>query len=228
MIPLFIKAFWRTIAQFFTKPVLKIFLKSLLTAIVLLLFSWIFLHYTIKTIIYITTTTPWLIHLTFLGDIGTLLILYISMPGIVVAVSSLFLEDIVLLIENKYYPDFKPTRPKFRDEIWLAIKFFFIMLGANLLALPFYFIPGVQFLVFLLVNSYLISKEYFDLIAIRHIAKKDFKSFYKKHVLEIFIGGAILCAPLAIPGLNLLLPIIATLFMAHILYPLMVKEKRAS
>ena len=180
MIPLFIKAFWRSLTQFFTPPILKTFLLSLFATIGIFITVLVSLHYGIRAIITLTTEIPWLTYLSIIGDFGGVALAFFAFPAVLIAVSSLFLEPVILAVEKKYYPNLVPVKPKFKDEIWLAIKFFFVVLGVNLLALPLYLIPVINGFVFLLVNSFLISREYYELIAIRHIPKKELKTFNQK------------------------------------------------
>lgn len=222
---LFIKAFFNMIANFSSGRIFQTFLKAIFATLALFILMLILLHFIAKYTLIVTTSLNWTFELTLLADFGILALSIFAFPAVLIAISSLFLENVIQVVEEKNYPHLIPIQPKFKDEIFMAIKFFFIVLSVNLLALPFYLIPGVNFFLYLAINGYLLGKEYFDLLAIRYFQKKEMKAFHTKHSMIFFFAGLIFAFIAIIPFFNLFMPIAATLFMAHIFYPLMEKNK---
>ena len=70
--------------------------------------------------------------------------------------------------------------------------------------------------VFLGVNGYLISREYFELVALRRVGREDAKRIRLAHRNRLFLAGVGIAVLLAIPVVNLLAPVIATAVMVHL------------
>jgi CysZ protein len=67
------------------------------------------------------------------------------------------------------------------------------------------------------LNGYLLSREYFELVAVRHFGPKEIKAIRLENRRTLFFTGVIIAFLLSIPILNLLAPIVATAAMVHVL-----------
>ena len=92
----------------------------------------------------------------------------------------------------------------------------YVILAVNIVALPFYLLPGVNLVLFWIINGYLLGREYFELVALRHIGLEDARALRRRHKLRIFVGGVAVAGFATVPFLNLLTPLFATAFMVHI------------
>jgi CysZ protein len=155
-----------------------------------------------------------------LGGIAALFLAYLMFPAIVVAVSSLLLDDVVAAVERRHYPRLPPARSLgLARSIWLSLRFLGVVVGLNLLALPVYvFIPALNLVVFYLLNGYLLGREYFELVAFRRMPPEEAAVLRRRHGLRLFWAGLAIAFLSTIPVVNLLVPVLASAFMAHVFY----------
>lgn len=211
----------KSLTQFSDKETLKLVLKTAMLTFVLL--------FVINTLIYLLLDWAGFYHYLivklsvpiFLSKIMTFIILHlVSMllfPALLIGVSGVFLEDIAALVEKKHYPHLQqakslPVMQQVKSLMSLTAMIVFV----NLLMIPFYFFPVINIFVFYLVNGYLISKEYFELISLRRISPQEYKKLRKRKFFGIYMGGIICSIGMTIPVLNLLVPYLSTAFMVHL------------
>jgi CysZ protein len=129
----------------------------------------------------------------------------------------LFLDDIARRVEAKRYPDEPPgTTLALWPTFTTALAFLGQLLLLNVLALPFYFVPGANVAVWLIVNGWILGREYFELAAFRHAPPSTVKALRKRYQLRILVSGILIALALSIPVLNLLAPLFGTAFMVHL------------
>jgi len=96
---------------------------------------------------------------------------------------------------------------------------------------PFYallfFFPPAYFLLFYSVNGYLIGREYFEVVAFRRMHPSTAKAFRRAHMGRVFAAGVLIAFMLTIPFINLVVPVIATMFMVHLFNSLPQTPERA-
>ena len=97
-----------------------------------------------------------------------------------------------------------------------AIRFSFVSLGVNLVALMLLLVPGINVMAFFLANAYLFGREYFMLAAMRFRSSLEAEEIRRVNALTLFIGGLFIAIFVATPGLNLLTPLFATAFMVRL------------
>ena len=100
--------------------------------------------------------------------------------------------------------------------MWAAAKFAGVLILVNLLLVPIYFLPVVNIPVVFLANAYLIGREYFELVALRHFNAKQAADLRSVHRGRVFLGGIIIALALAVPLVNLAAPLFGTALMVHL------------
>lgn len=155
------------------------------------------------------------------GGLGTLVFAYILFPAVVGLVSSLFLDEIADAVEGRHYPDGRGTRQvSVKENLVVAARFTGLVLLLNLVALPVYavllFFPPFFIAFSALLNGYLMGREYFELVALRHMDPAAARAAYKRNRNRLSVAGAVIAVMLGIPFVNLLAPIVATGFMVHL------------
>lgn len=154
----------------------------------------------------------------------TVLLVVLLFP-LMVPVTGGFLSDSAILpIEKEYGRTADPSRTVL-DEIWAGFGFMLPALGWNLLCLPFYFIPGVNVVVWLLLNASLMAKQFYIMIAPRHLSRIEEKAEWKRHRWQYILAGAFVLMMSIVPFVNLVAPIIGIVFMTH-LFLLLVPAKQ--
>jgi CysZ protein len=154
-----------------------------------------------------------------LGGVGSLLVLVVgwfTFPLIVTAVTGVFLEPLADRIERRHYPSAPvPRKVPLGEQIHSSLRVLIRGIGWNLLALPVYFIPVLNVVVYFMLNSFLLSREYFQVVAVRHVSLAEAKELYRAHRKEMLRGGLTLALLFVIPGVNLCAPLLATGWMVH-------------
>ncbi|MFY8091947.1 MAG: EI24 domain-containing protein [Niveispirillum sp.] len=174
-------------------------------------FGWLLTHTNLFDIGWVETG------IDLLGGVAGLVLAWLMFPAVMVVVSSTMLDGIVDAVERRHYPQLPPPR---RIPIWRSIleglKFLGLVVLVNLLALPFYFVPVVNLFVWFLVNGYLIGREYFELVAIRRLDPAGVKFLRDDRRMGLFAAGIIIAFLSSLPLVNLLVPVLAAAFMAHL------------
>ncbi|HEY0213029.1 MAG TPA: EI24 domain-containing protein [Paenirhodobacter sp.] len=133
-----------------------------------------------------------------------------------------FLDDVAGLVEREHYPDLPPVRGLgLWESLGDTLKFFGVVIAANLLALMIYpfVIPFAPFL-FLGLNGYLLGREYFQMAALRRMSRADARALYERNALTVWATGALMAVPLAVPVLNLVVPVVGAAAFTHLFHQL--------
>jgi uncharacterized protein involved in cysteine biosynthesis len=152
------------------------------------------------------------------GGLAAVALAIVLFPSVVGLIAGFLLEDVARAVEGRHYPGLPPPRPQGVGEaVWTAARFFVLLAVLNLLALVFvYWIPVVNIPVFVLLNGFLIGREYFEMAALRRLPPAAARRVRGEHGGRVFIAGVALAVLLAIPLVNLLVPVLATATMVHV------------
>ncbi|WP_246209693.1 EI24 domain-containing protein [Pikeienuella piscinae] len=153
------------------------------------------------------------------ASVGLVLILsaFLMFPVAAVFVG-LFLDEIADAVEEKYYPGLPPPRKQGIGEIISqGVKFAIVLVFANLAALIIYLLSTVLApVIFWMVNGFLLGREYFEIVAMRRMDGTAAKALRRRYFLEIWIAGTLLAAPLSVPILNIITPLIGVAAFVHL------------
>ena len=151
-----------------------------------------------------------------LGGIATLVLTWVLFPAVVTAILSLFLERIAAAVEARHYPTLPPPRTQPLGEAVLgALAFLAIAIALNLLVLPLYLVPGVNLVAFVLLNGYLLGREYYGLVAPRRLDPEAARALWRRIRLSAVLTGAAIALLATVPLVNLAVPVIAAAAMTH-------------
>ena len=171
------------------------------------------------TIAWINAALVWILGFVvgILGVFVFFAVFWILFVAIVQFISGFYLEDVATAVEARHFAGLPPTSPPpVGDTIFAALRFFAMLVGLNLLALPFYLIPLFGLVVFYVVNGYLLGREYFDMVAMRRLDPASARALRRGERGQVFAAGLIATIMLSIPVLNLIAPIVATAAMVHL------------
>lgn len=162
---------------------------------------------------------------TLLGWGSLLLMLGLSvflMVPVASAFSGLFLEDIADAVEDRHYPGLAPVPPlRFADTFVDSLNFLGLLIAVNLLALLLYAFAGPLIpVVFWALNGWLLGREYFTLVAMRRIGRPGAKALRAQHRGKIWLAGTLMAAPLSVPLINLVIPVLGVATFTHIFHRL--------
>jgi CysZ protein len=199
----------------FTPPFRAVLVKCVGFTLALLIglivaIEWSFSHF-VQWPGWIETTIEWL------GGFALIVGSIFLIPPVTSLIAGLYLDDIAEAAEREHYPADPPGRElPTMQSVGLALRFFLVVLGVNILALFLLLIPGVNLIAFYAGNGYLLGREYFELAAMRHMPAADARRLRVANRGYVFAGGLIIAALASVPILNLLTPLFATSFMVQI------------
>mgnify|MGYP006278530853 CR=1 FL=1 len=132
---------------------------------------------------------PWADELLGLGLGLALFVAFFFLMGPVTAIfAGFFLDQVAALVEQRHYPSDPPgsVLPMVKS-ILFALKFFVLVLAVNLAVLPVV-ILGVGAVALVAANAYLIGREYFEMVAMRHLPAADAREVRKQNAPAIFFA----------------------------------------
>ncbi len=141
--------------------------------------------------------------------------------------ASLFLDDIAEAVETRYYPaDPKASGAPFFASLWAGLRLSGWVILTTLVLLPLdIFLPGAGEVLTLLVNGWLLGREFFELAALRHMTVSSAQALRRRHRFGVWSGGILIAVPAMVPLLNFFVPLFAAAFMVH-LFKLYAHEER--
>jgi CysZ protein len=183
----------------------------------------------------IQSFTPETLELPFVGPVGGLdtllslgsavvmlgLSVFLMMP-VASLFTGFFLEDVAQAVEDRHYPQLPPVpRLKLADALIDSANFFALLLAVNALAMILYVFAGPFVpIVFWAVNGFLLGREYFTLAAMRRLGRQGARDLRRRHPFRIWIAGTLMAAPLSVPVLNLLVPVLGAATFTHLFHRL--------
>jgi uncharacterized protein involved in cysteine biosynthesis len=220
----------KALAQMFSPPFRKVLLKSAGFALLLIVVAAISLHRILawlveaaqhwaESSIGFTTNVPvsvlvWM--LSVAAGLGLIAGSIFLMPAVTGLLASFFADEIAEDVERHHYPEEPPGHalPFFialRQGIGTAL----LAVLVYLLAMPFLLLAGFGAVVFFLAAAFLLSREYFELAAMRFREPAEARQLRKSNQGTVFIAGLFIATFVSIPILNLATPLFATAFMVH-------------
>ena len=216
--------FAKAIAQMGDPRFLRVLLGSLaLTVLALALVFWAVM-FGLGRVLPETVTLPLVGEIGFVDDllswaaVGLMLALsVVLMVPVAAGVVGFFLDAIAAAVEARYYPELPPvTELGLGQQIGDSLRFMALVLAVNAGALLIYFlVPPFAPFIFLLVNGFLLGREYFQLVAMRRLGPEGAKSLGRRHFWRIWLAGTAMAVPLTIPLINLLVPILGVAVFTH-------------
>lgn len=221
--------FFRGWADLARPGALRVLAKGVALAVGLLVALWFGLFTIIGWMVPDTLSLPWLGDITWVApalSIASVGIMLIASVFLMVPVASVFtgffLEEVADVVEEAHYPGLPAVRPLgLGQSLTDALRFFGVVMGANLAALVLYFlfIPFAPAL-FLALNGYLLGREYFQMAAYRRMSRPEAQALYAANRGAIWAAGALMAVPLTIPVLNLAVPVVGAAGFTHLFHRL--------
>ncbi|MBW3097668.1 sulfate transporter family protein [Pseudohoeflea coraliihabitans] len=152
-----------------------------------------------------------------IAGLGLALGLGMLIAPITAIVAGLFLDDVAEVIERNDYAEDSPGRAMpLGPALVQSLKFLFVVIVGNLLALLLLLVPGINIAAFFIVNGYLLGREYFEFAAMRFHTPAEARALRSRHRVRVFLAGMVIAAFLSVPLLNLLTPMFAAAMMVHL------------
>src|ERR1700688_1621736 len=139
------------------------------------------------------------------------------MPAVTAVVGSFFADQIADEVEREHYPADPPGKAV---PLWRAIiqgsRTALLAVLVYLIATPFLLFAGFGAVIFFLATAWLLSREYFELAAMRFRPPAEAKALRKRNAARIFVAGLFIAAFVSIPVVNLATPLFAMALMVHL------------
>jgi uncharacterized protein involved in cysteine biosynthesis len=154
--------------------------------------------------------------LSIAAALGILVGSVFLMPAVTALVGSFFVDDIALEVERSHYPD-EPvgTALPLPRAVLEGVKTALLTVLVYIVAVPFLLFAGAGALIFFVATAYLLSREYFELAAMRYRPVAEAKRLRKRHQGTVFVAGLLIAGFVSIPIVNLATPLFAMAFMVH-------------
>lgn len=134
--------------------------------------------------------------------------------------ASFFLDEISAAVEKKHYPnDPKAHGTPFLTGLGIGLRFLAILIVVNLILLPFNIFPLTAvfaWVVTILVNGWLLGREYFELAAVRHLKVHDVDALRRQHSGALTAAGIVIALLAFIPIVSFFAPMFGVAYMALI------------
>jgi CysZ protein len=161
------------------------------------------------------TALAWV--LSIMASLGIVTGALFLMPTVTAFVGSFFVDEIAEQVERMRYPAEPEGRTlPFLRALVEGIKIGLLALVVYFFALPFVLFAGFGFLILFLANAYLLSREYFELAAMRFRPPQEAKAMRRANAAYVFLAGLFIAVFVSIPFVNLATPIFAMAFMVHV------------
>ena len=142
--------------------------------------------------------------------IALLIAFFFLMSPVAAAFAGLFLDQVAEKVEARHYPlDPRGTPMPTGRAILMAIQFFLVVLVVNLAVLPVVLF-GIGAVALVAANAYLLSREYFEMVAMRHMPAEEARTLRRENGPSVFIAGLLPALMSLVPVVNLAVPLFAT------------------
>ncbi len=160
---------------------------------------------------------PWLETLAAIGaGLGLLVAFFFLMAPVTAIFAGLYIDEVADKVEAKHYALHpKGTALPMVKSLLVSVQFGLLVLLINILALPLVF-TGVGAIILIIINAYLLSREYFEMAAMRHMSVGDAKGFRQENAASVFAAGLLPAFMAVVPIVNLTVPIFATAYFVHL------------
>ena len=155
--------------------------------------------------------------LSIAAGLGVVLGSVFLMPAVTSLVASLFVDDVATEVERAHYPADAPGQAlPIARATFEGLKTALFAILIYLVALPFVFIAGLGLVAFFIATAFILSREYFELAAMRFRSPAEAKALRKKHAGTVFFAGLMIAAFVSIPIVNLATPLFGMALMVHV------------
>ncbi|WP_158639082.1 EI24 domain-containing protein [Elioraea rosea] len=153
-----------------------------------------------------------------LGGIAAFAVAVLLFGPATLIVAGMLLDDVADAVEARHYPALTPPRrPGLAEQALMGLGLGLRVLGLTLLALPVaLFLPGIGWVVWLLVSSYALAREYSELAALRRMDRPAVRAWRRRHRLSLIVAGLPAAALSMVPIANLLVPVLGAAAFTHI------------
>jgi CysZ protein len=207
----------RALGLVFDPALYGVILRSLILTVVLFILLAVGVEYAVHALP--TLGSPWVNRVLALMAPILLLLGFVLLGAPVAAVfASLYLDKVADAIEARAYAaDPKARGLSFGTGAWAGVRLAGAVLLVDLVLLPAEaLLPGLAEVLMIIVNGFLLGREYFELAALRHISVKAADALRRRNGAAVFGGGLVISFLSAVPVANFFAPLFGAALMVHL------------
>lgn len=219
-----IRALILSIEQLGDRRILVVLLKSLLMTLAILATFGVALWCGVRAL-----TAAWLDAsgsqlAATIAVIGSLALGWLLFRAVAIAVIGLFGDQIVVAVEAKHYPGMLASAHDvpFGQSLRMGLGSAARALLVNVILIPAYLlllVTGIGTpILFFAANGWLLGRDLTDMVAARHLADDDMKTWRGNTSLSRFALGLIVTGLLSVPGVNLVAPVLGAAMATHLFH----------
>ena len=162
---------------------------------------------------------PWLNTALDLLASALLLVAMVLLGAPVAALfGSLFLDEIAEEVEKTYYPADPPaTGASFWAGLTAGLRLTFWLILFEIVLMPLNLLqPEFAWIDTLVLNGWLLGREFFELAALRHMSAGAARTLRRRYRFGVWGAGLLLAALSLVPVVNLFVPLFGAAFMVHL------------
>ena len=151
---------------------------------------------------------------------------WFMLPSLTILIGGIFQETVIHRVEKYYYPDkMRKESPKFWPDFFHDVRFTLKSIFLNILIFPTYFF-AIGFVISILLNTYLLGREFFETAAGHHLGKARAREILKQNKSNVYGSGLVITLLNLIPVLNVFMPIIGMVWMVHVYHFIQNKSEK--
>ncbi|PHK96767.1 cysteine biosynthesis protein CysZ [Pseudoroseomonas rhizosphaerae] len=160
---------------------------------------------------------------TLAGLLGGALVLvgaiWLFVP-VLLALTSLFVDEVAEAVERRFYPGLPPAGgASLPAQVWASLRMSVRLLALSLLILPLGLVaPPVGVVLFWAVAAVSMGYGLFDGVAQRRLPVAEANALRRARRTEVLALGGVLAALAVVPIANLLVPVLGTAAMTHLFH----------
>ncbi len=223
-----VTAIERTGQQIFDRAFLKVFFLGLATTVGAIIIAYLAANEVMKEVPGYQSDWQWWEDFVnwimgYTVDIAFFVILFFFFAPISTIFVSIYLDDIVDCVEERFYPENKASKrlgiPKLA---YLACRIALLVVVLNIIVIPlyiiFFWVPFVPIGIFYLLNGYLLGWGYYEMVAVRHLGIKE-AGIHRRSIRGVVLGvGLIMTFLFMIPIVQLIVPIVGAALICHLFH----------
>lgn len=204
-------------SEIFTPPFRSVFWRVLGFTALILALAVVGLHRLLLSLVALPDH-PWLqTSASWLAGLGLVVGSVFLVAPVSAVVAGFFIDDLAERVERDVDPQGVPGRPiSVAASVWLGLRFGLVSLLVLLLAVVLLFVPGINAVAFLLANTYLFGRQYFEFAALRFNTYEEVAVLRRRHQVAMLSAGFLIALFVSVPILNLLTPLFGTALMVRV------------
>jgi uncharacterized protein involved in cysteine biosynthesis len=150
------------------------------------------------------------------------LLTWLGFTSIATAVMAIWQDEIIIAVENRYYPQAKGHALGLGVELAMGGRAAIRVALINALLLPAYLLllfTGIgPLILFIIANGWALGREYLEAVAARHVPLGESRAWPDQHKWDSWGIGFLTAGLFAVPVLNLVAPVMGAMMATHIFH----------